>query len=191
MLIEWCDGCFEDTEHFVQVKPGRIACKKCRARLRATVIKPPLPKRDTYADLARPPCPRQHPAEWNRRGACKACARERARDRYSLVGRTAAVAARALWASARARAKQLGRPFDLNLADCEVPVLCPVFGLPFDLENSQPFGMAPSLDRIKPELGYVHGNVVVISRLANAVKNCATRAQVEAVAGCDAIWPKA
>lgn len=64
---------------------------------------------------------------------------------------------------------------------------CPVFyraGMLVKLS----FGTGPlspasaSLDRIDPALGYVLGNVLIISNLANQIKTCATTAQVRAVA---------
>lgn len=189
MLMEWCDDCFELTEQFATFKAGRIACKSCRIRLGRTCVvpKPPLPKQNFRP--AKPSCPQGH-NEWSRHGACKVCARERAKRRYTLRGRTAEETARAMWAGARARARSAGNPFTLTLAECAVPAVCPVLGIPFDLENAAQFGFAPSLDRIQPELGYARGNVIVISRLANMIKNCASRGQVQAVADCDAIWPK-
>jgi hypothetical protein len=41
---------------------------------------------------------------------------------------------------------------------------------------------SPSLDRLRPDDGYTPGNVVVVSLLANRVKQDATSAQVLAVA---------
>jgi uncharacterized protein YejL (UPF0352 family) len=41
---------------------------------------------------------------------------------------------------------------------------------------------SPQLDRLVPELGYVVGNVAVISRLANTIKSNATPQQIRAVA---------
>lgn len=36
---------------------------------------------------------------------------------------------------------------------------------------------SPSLDRLRPELGYVRGNICVISNLANRIKSNATSAE--------------
>lgn len=66
--------------------------------------------------------------------------------------------------------KSKGMPFNLTIADIEVPDICPVFGTPFV------FGVplhprAPNVDRLRPILGYVKGNIRVISRRANLIKN--------------------
>jgi len=50
---------------------------------------------------------------------------------------------------------------------------CPVFGTPWGRGRD-----APSLDRMRPKLGYVVGNIAVISMMANAVKSNANGEQV-------------
>lgn len=74
---------------------------------------------------------------------------------------------------AKTRAKKYGHPFSLSAADIEMPDVCPVFGWPFKWGEGK-MGWrnmyAPSLDRIKPQLGYVPGNVMVISVRANHLK---------------------
>jgi hypothetical protein len=72
--------------------------------------------------------------------------------------------------SARRRAKLNGLPFNLELEDIEIPVLCPVLGIPMKKRTRY----APSLDKIIPSLGYVKGNIQVVSRQANTMKNNAT-----------------
>lgn len=77
---------------------------------------------------------------------------------------------------AKSRAKKNGIVFSLEISDIVVPLVCPYFGRPFDLnatKKNQKF--APSLDRIDPTKGYIKGNVQVISRLANSMKWDATR----------------
>lgn len=76
--------------------------------------------------------------------------------------------------AAKVRAKKKGLPFDLIPDDIEVPDICPILGV--KLERSlagKPGGQAssPSIDRVKPELGYVKGNVGVISLKANTLKS--------------------
>lgn len=73
---------------------------------------------------------------------------------------------------ARVRAKRKNLPFDLKPEDLTpLPTTCPVMQIPFDKSRRY----SRSLDRIIPELGYVKGNVQVISQLANAMKWDSTR----------------
>lgn len=73
---------------------------------------------------------------------------------------------------ARVRAKRKNLPFDLLPEDLlPLPDICPVLNVPFDKSRRY----SRSLDRIIPELGYVKGNVQVISQLANAMKWDSTR----------------
>lgn len=85
---------------------------------------------------------------------------------------------------ARARSKARGVPCTIVLADIFVPDVCPVFGTPF--HRGRGIGGAlpssPSLDRVRPEAGYVPGNVRVISRRANSIKSDATLEELRAVA---------
>jgi len=83
--------------------------------------------------------------------------------------------------NARRRAKDRGVPFSLTKADIEVPEICPVLGIPLHLgkEHSQPY--SPSIDSIIPELGYVPGNVAIMSHKANTIKSNATVEELEAV----------
>lgn len=74
---------------------------------------------------------------------------------------------------ARSRARTQGIPFDITEDDIHVPTFCPVLGLKLErAETGQGRNdHAPSLDRIIPELGYVKGNVIVISNKANRIKS--------------------
>lgn len=90
------------------------------------------------------------------------------------------IAKHLVWSS-RARAKERGIPHTITDADVIVPEVCPALGIP--LKNSGPQAdNSPSLDRIIPDLGYVPGNVVVISKLANRIKSNATPDQLRKVA---------
>lgn len=79
-----------------------------------------------------------------------------------------------MFTSARRRALQQGLAFDLELADVETPVHCPVFGFALKYNNPVLADSSPTLDRIWPEFGYVKGNVRVISWKANRLKNNAS-----------------
>lgn len=88
----------------------------------------------------------------------------------------------ALLSSARERAKQGGLPFDLDVVDLVIPVLCPALGIPLEVNTWKVGYNSITLDKIVPELGYVRGNIVVVSHLANRIKSNATIAQLRAVA---------
>ncbi len=77
---------------------------------------------------------------------------------------------RNLLAKARQRATASGLDFNIEESDIVIPDICPVLKEPL-VSNTR---YAPSLDRIDPSRGYVKGNVQVISRRANTMKNDAT-----------------
>lgn len=85
---------------------------------------------------------------------------------------------------ARGRAKRKGLLIDIDnvYVHSITPTHCPVLGFEFVfVGNKTILPASPSLDRIIPELGYVKGNVAVISQRANAIKSDATAAEVEKV----------
>ena len=84
---------------------------------------------------------------------------------------------------AQARAKKLGLAFNLTLADIVVPERCPVLGIVLKSAPHRKINPgSPSLDRIIPSLGYVRGNVRVISHRANSIKQNADAAELIRVA---------
>lgn len=59
------------------------------------------------------------------------------------------------------------------------PDKCPVFGVPF-VERGVGFSnWSPSIDKIDPKLGYVKGNIQIISMLANCMKRNASPEQLK------------
>lgn len=88
---------------------------------------------------------------------------------------------RTLVNGARSRAKKGGFDFDLNFKDLPLPDVCPVLGIPFDSTNVTTPN-SPSIDRLDPNKGYVKGNCVIISHMANRIKSNATPNQIRAVA---------
>lgn len=83
---------------------------------------------------------------------------------------------------ARDRARRRGLEFDLTIDDIHIPDLCPVFKVPLSTNASRPCGFSPSLDRIDPTIGYVRGNVIVVSYRANRLKSDASLLELLAVA---------
>lgn len=94
----------------------------------------------------------------------------RLRDPKKRVGR--------LIASAKNRATRFKLPFLITMADVQSLLdagFCPYTGQTFDfsgpLKGLRKNPWSPSIDRIKPELGYVCGNVEVVSTWYNLAKN--------------------
>jgi len=85
--------------------------------------------------------------------------------------------------SARQRAKKQGVPFNLSPDDFEIPVRCPVFGFRLKVGNSGFNPRSPSIDRIIPKLGYVPGNIQVISYRANELKRDASLEELKMLVG--------
>lgn len=80
---------------------------------------------------------------------------------------------------AKARAKEKGLEFNLEVKDIIIPDKCPILGIPiitrFSInKRSGPAFNSPSLDRINNELGYIKGNIMVVSHKANTMKHTAS-----------------
>lgn len=90
--------------------------------------------------------------------------------------------AAALVADAKKRALKRNIPFGLCPSDIVVPDTCPILGLPLVVNRGRCGPNSPTLDRIIPDVGYVPGNVQVISHRANTIKSDATADELEAVA---------
>lgn len=74
--------------------------------------------------------------------------------------------------AARQRAKAKDLPFDLTVDDFEIPEFCPILGLKLEVSDGRGAGAnSATLDRMDPPLGYVPGNVWVISARANMMKS--------------------
>ena len=87
-------------------------------------------------------------------------------------------------ARAKSRATKGGHPFSLTREDIVIPDRCPILGIPLVVNSGRRGGEdnSPSLDKIVPALGYVRGNVEIISNRANRIKSDASLEEVEAVA---------
>jgi hypothetical protein len=88
---------------------------------------------------------------------------------------------------AKQRAKNQGVPFSITAKDIRIGKRCPVLGTLYKRgKDKKQCDQSPTLDRINPKLGYVVGNVVVISSLANRIKSTADARQIGRVA----VWLK-
>lgn len=86
------------------------------------------------------------------------------------------------WAKRRAKKARLA--FTMTTDDFEIPEVCPVFGTRLRKNSGGKCQgpSSPTLDRLIPSRGYVPGNVIVVSALANQIKSVATVEQLSRVA---------
>ena len=117
---------------------------------------------------------------------CKICERINAADRYRKNG------IHQRYNSLRNTAKKKNIVFEISkeyLAKLfeEAPDKCPIFGTEFGIVKYSPGNKdnigdfrnnSYSIDRIVPELGYIEGNLIIVSDLANRIKNNATPDQI-------------
>ena len=80
--------------------------------------------------------------------------------------------------SAKHRAKAGNFPIDITIEDIKIPEFCPILKIKLEVSIENAAYNSPSLDKIIPELGYIKGNVQVISNLANTMKWNATFEQL-------------
>jgi hypothetical protein len=80
---------------------------------------------------------------------------------------------------AKQRAKKKGLDFDLTIEDL-LPAYdtCPILGIKLIAGKGSVLPSSPTLDKFIPSLGYVRGNVRVISAMANRMKSNATIAEL-------------
>lgn len=80
-----------------------------------------------------------------------------------------------MYYTAKGRATKNNIPFTITREYVEsiTPAICPVLGIALQ-RGAENRDNSPSLDRIIPSLGYVEGNVVVVSNRANRLKGDAS-----------------
>jgi hypothetical protein len=78
-----------------------------------------------------------------------------------------------LYNVAKQRCKRTGTEFSITAEDIYVPDFCPLLGVKLD-PYAESVDVHPSLDRINPKLGYIKGNVWVVSHRANRIKSDAS-----------------
>jgi len=87
-----------------------------------------------------------------------------------------------LLALAKHRAKKRGLPFAITANDIPIPVFCPVLGMRLQRGEGRQVDTSPTVDRIDCALGYVPGNVIVISARANRLKGDAPWSELYRIA---------
>lgn len=79
-----------------------------------------------------------------------------------------------LFYNAKKRARERNILFTISKEDIVFTKYCPILGIPLVHGKGQPHNNSPSLDRINPFLGYIPGNIAVISYRANTIKGFGT-----------------
>jgi hypothetical protein len=81
---------------------------------------------------------------------------------------------------AKRRSKKYNLPFNIDISDIIIPEFCPVLEIKLERNyGGSANDNSPSLDKIIPYLGYVKGNIRVISHKANTMKNNATEEELK------------
>lgn len=99
---------------------------------------------------------------------CKRCT-----DKYKLPIVTK------LYRNAKSRAKKSNIEFTISERDIIVPEYCPILNIKLTENIGESGPDSYSLDRINNKLGYIPGNVHVISMRANQIKNDSTIEELE------------
>lgn len=89
-----------------------------------------------------------------------------------------------VWGHARKRARMNGIPFSITVEDIpEIPMHCPVLGILLKANiTAGPLDSSPSIDRLVPALGYVPGNIRIISNRANRIRSDASAEELRRIA---------
>ena len=84
-----------------------------------------------------------------------------------------------LWYRAKESSKKRNKEFNLTIDDIIIPTHCPYLNVELitSFEDTN-YSNYYSIDRIDSSKGYVKGNIQIISRLANTMKNNATTEQL-------------
>jgi uncharacterized Zn finger protein (UPF0148 family) len=102
---------------------------------------------------------------------CPSCNSERVKSERQEVR---------MFRRAKSRAKERNIEFSIDKSDVIIPEFCPILGIKLEPFAGHSGGRpnSPALDRIDNSKGYIKGNVVVISHLANMMKSSASREEL-------------
>jgi hypothetical protein len=104
---------------------------------------------------------------------CKKCRLPKSKNNYANKS-----IEKLLLDGAKSRAKKKNIPFSIKLDDIFIPDICPVLGITLFKIGEHSSDNSATLDRIIPSLGYVPGNIIVISSKANRIKSNATYEEI-------------
>lgn len=89
--------------------------------------------------------------------------------------------AKYMWMHIRHKCRKLNIPFNIEISDIIIPEFCPVLGIKLEMGNTKGQDNSPSIDRMIPSLGYVKGNITIMSKRANTIKNDGTLEEHEKI----------
>ena len=77
-----------------------------------------------------------------------------------------------LWKAAKKRSRDKQLDFNIEVSDIIIPQFCPLLNIPIihKTGTGKPRPGSPSLDRLDNSLGYIKGNILVMSYRANVLK---------------------
>ena len=83
-------------------------------------------------------------------------------------------------ARAKSRAKKHNININIDISDIVIPEYCPILGVPLIIHKGSSGGKknSASIDRIDSSKGYIKGNIMIISHLANMMKSSATNKEL-------------
>lgn len=84
-----------------------------------------------------------------------------------------------LWNKAKTRSEKLGLEFNIEKSDIVIPKYCPVLKTKLEITEKKIGNNSPTIDRINPKMGYIKGNIIVMSAKANRMKNDATLEEIK------------
>lgn len=114
-----------------------------------------------------------------RAGVCKSCTSKYGKTHKPKYRKTEQGILTIRLFSIQTKCKERNIPFNLTQEDIAIPKYCPVLGVELNRDFNSPW--CATVDRIKPELGYVKGNVIVVSKRANCIKSDATVEEMQRV----------
>ena len=119
---------------------------------------------------------------WGRKHYHAHCSPDELKERsVKQLERRAENPASWMLASCKARAKKFKIEFDLEKEDIIIPEFCPVLGIKLIMAKGKMNHNSPTLDRINNNLGYIKGNVCVISWRANSLKSDADSNEIKLI----------
>jgi hypothetical protein len=126
-------------------------------------------------------CPQGHVSKrYSHNGVCYDCVMESNKRWYDKNKTDIEWRKKHLFKSLKNRAIANNIPFNLEYVDVEWPEKCPVFGVVLQYNTvDKPQNDSASFDKVIPKLGYIKGNVRIISQRANWLKQDSTIEQLE------------